>query len=245
MNGNKWTMNSILVLTLQNLAVAFTPCQDCRILIEGVATHPKTGRVLYQEERVRTIENGQRVRDTVSYRDSSGLLATKNISYGARPLLPSFHLQQLRPKFSIQMQVQGDSVVISKLSKGKQTQRKVKITPKTVGEAGIDLQTIAALPTLAKGNEVAFTLLVPEHARAYGMKLIPLQAPQESVSSQATQWAQLSPSNTLLSWLTDGILVGYDAQGVLLEYRGVSDIKDSKNKNHLVSITYKKSRILP
>lgn len=217
----------ILVLLFVCLAQA-TP-----LSIRGKAFDLESQKLQYAEDRQRILKGNTRYTDTVRYTNPQGqLIATKSILYRSA-LLPEFHLRQEMPRFEVRVRYQGSFAMIDMISEGDTTQERVELPQGCVVDAGFDALIARNLSLLQKGQALEFPMLVPEFGRVFQMRLIKIS------ESKGNLTVRLQPASRILSIFGDPIEATYRlSDGKLLQYKGVSDLKDLEEENFEVRIEY-------
>ncbi len=207
--------------------------QAAPLSIRGKAFDLETQKLQYSEDRKRILQGDQRAIDTVRYTNPQGqVIATKSILYRSA-LLPEFHLHQTKPLFEVKVRYQGAYAIIDMISEGDTTQERVELPQGCVADAGFDALITRHLALLQKGQTLEFPMLVPEFGRVFQMRLVKIS------ESKGNLTVRLQPASRILSLFGDPIEATYQlSDGKLLQYKGVSDLKDLEEENFEVRIEY-------
>ena len=110
----------------------------------------------------------------------------------------------------------------------------VEVTRKLVADAGFDNLVRNHWPEVTSGDRIEFNFLAPTRGKAYGFVLEP--AKDDRIN--ATHTVLIEPSSTILSFLVDPILLGYNDNGALTDYLGLTNIRKDKDSNYTAHIRY-------
>lgn len=174
---------------------------------------------------------------TVTYvRGGDGTFAEKRLSYDQSPLRPSVDFRQ--PDFDEVMDItnRNDRELEIKWQKpdGSTDTSTVEVTDSLVADAGFDNLVRRHWSDVTSDKSVKFDFLAPTRGKAYGFVL-------DGVSDDridAAQTVRIKPSGTLLGFLVDPILLGYNEEGFLTHYLGLTNIRKDKDRNYTAHIRY-------
>jgi len=207
----------------------------------GEATPLNADKVLYEERHVvqGSCSDGlfRPASHTVTYvRSDSDSFAEKDLSYDQSPLRPTVDFRQ--PKFSEVMKIvnQGDSqLAIEWQTPDGDTERStVDVTEDMVADAGFDNLVRTRWAEVTAGESFEFDFLAPTRGKAYGFVLEP--ADDDRIDAAYT--VLIEPSGTILSFLVDPILLGYNENGALTDYLGLTNIRKDRDSNYTAHIRY-------
>lgn len=207
----------------------------------GEATPLDSDNVIYEERHVVEGEcTGGRFRPishTVAYvRGDGETFAEKTLTYDQSPLRPSVDFQQ--PDFSEVMDIRNrdDSEVVIKWQtpEGDTETSTVAVSEKLVADAGFDNLVRRYWSEVMSGETVEFDFLAPTRGKAYGFVL----EPTDDDRINAAHTVRIEPSGTILSFLVDPILLGYNENGALTDYLGLTNIRKDKDTNYTAHIRY-------
>jgi hypothetical protein len=230
------TLTLFSLLTLPAFAIA----ADLRFV--GTAKPIDGGEPIYQEEHTVSgtctddlfVPQDQSVDYT---RDSSDTFATKTLSYQESVLRPTVTFRQ--PDFSevIELINQDDETlrVIWQSPSGATEKSTLNITPSLVADAGFDnLVRKNWSKLLNEGESVQFEMVAPTRGNYYGFVL----EPHSDTRIDAAHTFRIRPSSMVIGWLVDPILLGYNAQGLLTDYLGLTNIRKNQDTNYNAHIRY-------
>lgn len=229
-------------LTLFSLLAlpAFVLAAD--IEFTGTATPVGGGDPLYQE--IHTV-NGKCTGDvftpqnqSVDYtKDGSGTFATKTLSYQHSVLRPTVTFRQ--PEFSEVIRIinQNDETlqVIWQSPSGDTEKSTLTITPSLVADTGFDNLVRKNWNKLVnEGESVEFDMVAPTRGDYYGFIL----EPHSDTRIDAAHTFRIRPSSMVIGWLVDPIILGYNTQGLLTDYLGLTNIRKNQDTNYNAHIRY-------
>ena len=208
----------------------------------GEATALDDRRVIYEERHVVEGECAagrfQPGMQTVSYvRSGDRIFAEKKLRYGESVLRPTVEFRQ--PDFDEVMTIDNmndNRLQIEWQTPGGDTENyMVEVTEALVADAGFDHLVRERWPAVTSGETVEFNFLAPTRGKAYGFVLEP--AEDDRISAAYT--VRIKPSGTLLRFLVDPILLGYNEQGLLTDYLGLTNIRKDNDTNYTAHIRYR------
>jgi hypothetical protein len=168
------------------------------------------------------------------YFQNNKVFATKKMVESNIPWQPSFDLDYNEIDYSLKVSSKSNIAYISLKSKGKPVkQSQIKIDSTTVWDSGVHFFILSKWEILTSGAPVTFKLLVPEEADFFSFRL-------RMLSKKGTFPVRLAlePQSSILRWILDPIIVTYNSNKELVNYEGISDIKDKNFKNFSVRIQY-------
>lgn len=234
-------MKITLCLGLALLAVpASGLAADLRFV--GTARPVDGGEALYQEtHRVSgSCEQGVFVpgeHSVVYTRDDGSQFATKDLSYDQSALRPTVEFRQ--PDFSEVIRItnqEGETLkVIWQSPSGATDASSLAITPSLVADAGFNnLVRQSWVRVIHNGQSVGFDMLAPTRGESYGFTL----EPADDDRIDARHLVRIRPASTLMRFLVDPILLGYNADGLLTHYLGLTNIRKNDDANYTAHISY-------
>lgn len=198
-------------------------------------------RVIYKERHVVEGECSDGLfrpdTQTVTYvRDDDTEFAEKTLSYDESPLRPTVDFRQ--PDFNEVMNIsnRGDSElkIEWQTPKGDTETFTVEVEDTLVADAGFDHLVRQNWSAVTSGERVEFEFLAPTRGKAYGFVL----EPAEDDRIDAAYTVRIKPSGTILGFLVDPILLGYNEQGLLTDYVGLTNVRKDKDSNYTAHIRY-------
>jgi len=173
----------------------------------------------------------------VTYVRSNGEpFAEKTLSYEQSTLRPAMTFRQ--PGFNEVMEIRNrDDATLEiewQTPEGDTENSTVEVTRKLVADAGFDNLVRNHWPEVTSGDRIEFNFLAPTRGKAYGFVLEP--AKDDRIN--ATHTVLIEPSSTILSFLVDPILLGYNDNGALTDYLGLTNIRKDQDSNYTAHIRY-------
>lgn len=208
----------------------------------GTAKPVNGGDAIYQEthEVSGTCEQGRFTpeKHSVHYsRAGEEHFATKFLSYAQSALRPSVEFTQ--PDFSevVEIKNQDDRTleIIWQTPSGSTDRSTLTVKPLLVADSGFDnLVRQNWTRVVQNGESVKFDMVAPTRGDYYGFIL----EPADDSRIDAEHLVRIQPSSTLLGFLVDPILLGYNADGLLTDYLGLTNIRKNQDANYTAHIRY-------
>ncbi|MDI9245449.1 hypothetical protein [Marinobacter sp. CHS3-4] len=208
----------------------------------GTAKPVGGGDVIYKETHTITGECQSGIfrprEHTVVYRrGDTEPFATKDLDYSQSALRPTVDFQQ--PDFSERMEIANPNDELISIDwqtpTGKTKSFTVDVHEDLVADSGFDnfvRQNWAEV--VERGNSVDFDILAPTRGDYYGFTL----EPNDDERIDAPYQVKILPSGTLMGFLVDPILLGYNSDGMLTDYLGLSNIRKNEDTNYITHIRY-------
>lgn len=237
-------MKKFLCLAALSLPVAALPvlalAADIRFV--GTAKPVDGGATLYQESHEITgiCKDGQFVpkNHSVGYSRAGGdRFASKALTYDQSVLRPSVEFTQ--PEFAEVLKItnQQDQTleVVWQAPSGDTEKATLEVDADLVADAGFDnFVRQNWTRVVMNGESVEFDMVAPTRGDYYGFTL---EAANDS-RIDAEHQVKIRPSSTLMRFLVDPILLGYNADGLLTDYLGLTNIRKDNDSNHTAHIRY-------
>ncbi len=175
---------------------------------------------------------------SVAYRrNASGEFADKTLNYESSPLRPTVRFSQ--PEFNEQMNIRNDAEQLMEIEwktpEGDTKNFTVDVSSALVADAGFDNFVRRNWSSVVKqGESVEFDILAPTRGDYYGFVL----EPAEDKRINAEHQVRIKPSSTLMGFLVDPILLGYNSDGMLTDYLGLTNIRKDEDSNFVAHIRY-------
>ena len=212
----------------------------------GSARSLDDDRPVYQEHHAvsGTCESGVFVpaQHRVEYlRDSDGTpFASKQLTYRRSAQLPEVDFQQ--PEFNERLEIsypEASTLDITWQKPSSETAMfELRFGGKLVVDAGFDQFVRANWAAVTSGQSVEFDFLAPTRGDYYGFVLEP--GPKNRLDADIV--VQIRPTSLMLRVLVDPIVLGYNRQGALTHYRGLTNIRKNADANHTAEIYYRITR---
>jgi len=213
----------------------------------GSAISPE-GQPLYTEyhEVTGSCQEGHWVpeRHTVDYRkpDSKSPFATKALDYQPGLLLPEMIFRQ--PDFDEVMEVSldGDRIAIDWTTpSGDSEQFELTMPGRLVIDAGFDHLIRANWEALTGGDSASFRFLGPTRGDHYGF----VAEPAAAEDFEADHEFRIRPDGLVTRFLVDPIYLGYNEEGFLTDFSGLTNIRENRDRNFTAHIRYQQDNQPP
>ena len=229
-----WIVSSAL-LTITTTAIA----NDFRFTGEAIGPD---GEVLYEERHSvdGTCQEGvfRPQQHSVDYHKPEGkeAFARKDLEYDRSVIRPAVNFVQ--PDFSEAMEIiypEPEVLVINwNTPTGDSKRFEVEYPASTVVDSGFDNLVRQNWQRVVAGESVDFRFLGPTRGEHYGFVL-------ESVRSDkvdADHVVRIRPTGMVLRFLVDPIVLGYNRNGALTDYYGLTNIRKNQDTNYTAHIRY-------
>ncbi|KAA1175218.1 hypothetical protein FWJ25_07330 [Marinobacter salinexigens] len=172
-------------------------------------------------------------------REESASFARKILRYERSLLRPTVEFQQ--PDYSETLDIHypdNDRLQISwtmAAGSNKETRRyDLAYANDVVVDAGFDHLVRDNWKRVQEGRTVEFEFLAPTRGETFGFVMEP--AMDSGIS--ADHVVKIRPRGLVLRFLVDPIILGYNQQGFLTDYVGLTNIRKSRNENYTAHIRY-------
>jgi hypothetical protein len=198
----------------------------------GYARDLDSGRVLYVEDHAIVDGGTPDERRVVLYRcaDSRAPFARKLLSYGTERTRPQFHFEDARSGFAESLTAaDGRLLVSSRPGVFEPTRtRALALSEELVADAGFDEFIRASWETLARGEPLEVSFLVP--SRLEPVKFRVRRTGHLTLNGASATTFRMSLAG-VLGWVLPDIEVSYrDHDRRLLRYRGLTNIRDAEGR---------------
>lgn len=232
------TLFATLILPFSYPASAFAD----DLSFTGTAKPVGGGDTIYQESHIisGSCEQGLFTPEehSVAYsRSGSEAFATKKLTYRQSVLRPSVDFSQ--PDFSevIEITNQDDQTleILWQAPSGSAERASLDVEPSLVADSGFDnFVRQNWKQVMEDGESVEFNMVAPTRGDYYGFTL----EPATDSRIDAEHLARIRPSSTLMRFLVDPILLGYNNEGLLTDYLGLTNIRKNDDTNYTAHIRY-------
>ncbi len=237
-------MNLLPVGVLATL-LASVPAYAATFEFQGSASG-ENGQVLYNEHHQMAgecTEGRFRPREhQVEYKQpgSDTVFARKQLEFPASPLRPvvMFSQPDFNEKLTIEYPQQDLAAIEWMTPTGGQENFSVTFDQKLVVDSGFDHLVRADWRKLRAGERVEFRFLGPTRGEHFGF----VAEPVSDSEINADLIVRLRPTSVFLRMLVDPIVLGYNDQGALTDYRGLTNIRKNADSNHTAHIRYQVSQ---
>lgn len=162
--------------------------------------------------------------------------ARKSLEYDASVLRPTVDF--IQPTFDEQMEItypEAETLVINwQTPRGDSERFEVTFPPTTVVDSGFDNFVRQNWQAVVTGEPVEFQFLGPTRGEHYGFVLEPV----ENNRVDADHVVQIRPTGMVLRFLVDPIVLGYNNEGALSDYLGLTNIRKNVDENYTAHIRY-------
>jgi len=200
------------------------------------------GELVYLEQHAEERLEGRIVGQRVRYVDPEGvLIASKEIDFSASDkTAPSFELVDVRLGYREGASRSAEGLEL--FSGGERVKRStVDPRPGSVIDAGFHYFVREKLPGLLRGDSYEFDFAVPSLGRyvRFEVERTVDRESRETVdpASDRVRLA-MRPASAWVRWLVDPIYLTYSTNGRLLEFEGLSNMKDSAGKTYAARIVF-------
>lgn len=203
----------------------------------GTAYSPDGERVLYRERRIETWRDGDLVACEVDYLTPEGeLFAEKTIRFDGNPTAPAFTFVDYREEFREGARPAEDAIELFS-GVGDDLERRRRALPEAaVVDAGFDRFIREEFDRLAAGERLEFEFAVPAEQRFVRFEI---EAEGEvSYDGKPALALRMRPASFLIRLLVDPIRLVYDERRRLLEFAGISDIRDDAGDRHVARVVF-------
>lgn len=162
--------------------------------------------------------------------------AAKDLTYPESVIRPTVEFQQ--PDFSESLDIaypSSDLLTIEwQQPEGEQKSYRVGFSEEVVVDGGFDTLVRRHWDTMTSGGSVEFRFLAPTRGKHYAFVLEPVQS--DRVEAEHT--FQIRPTGMVLRFLVEPITLGYNANGALTDYFGLTNIRKDLDTNYTAHIRY-------
>ena len=178
------------------------------------------------------------VSHSVRYRDNQreDAFASKALSYENATLRPTVEFSQ--PDYDEQLEIVYPDLTQLRIEwrnpSGKTESHNVSFDERLVVDAGFDNLVRANWEKVSQGESVAFRFLAPTRGEHYGFVLEPTA--NDQINADIT--LRIRPTSLVLRLLVDPIVLGYNREGALTDYLGLTNIRKNSDENYTAHIRY-------
>ncbi|MDP4546267.1 hypothetical protein [Marinobacter sp. MDS2] len=236
---NQWAMICAILLTSGPTAAE-------TFEFTGTAESVDTQSQLYEERHqvtgICSDAGFQPLEHTVSYHKGPDdrRFAVKTLEYGKHPSRPSVVFRQ--PDFDESLEIRftdSNQLTIDWQPPSENRKRfQVIYSNRLVIDAGFDQFVRANWQAVTAGESLPFRFLAPTSGDHYGFVLEP--APDAAIDADVV--IQIRPTSVVLRFLVDPIILGYNQNGALTHYQGLTNIRANQETNHTALIRYRISQ---
>lgn len=233
--------NPIRALIFSTVSLATLPVQAADMEFIGTAK-TATGDILYQEKhRVSgSCQEGvfRPQEHKIGYHrpEAADTFASKDLTYPDSVIRPT--VEFLQPDFSESLSIQypsPDTLAIEwQKPDGELKSYDVAYNQDVVVDGGFDTLVRQHWAKVTNGESVEFRFLAPTRGEHYAFILEPV----ESTRVVSDHVLQIRPTGIVLRFLVDPIVLGYNANGALTDYYGLTNIRKNLDANHTAHIRY-------
>ena len=208
----------------------------------GYAYAAGSGSLLYSEHHQEWWKGGRILRDTVTYRDADGnIIGEKHVDFRTRESAPGFLLRNIRTGHSEGAAAASNKLEVSfRRNQGAPLKKEALDLPENaIVDAGFDRFVENNWEALMRGETFVRPFLVPSRLEFLDFRI--RRVDDGSEPGQAT--FEMAIDSALLRLVAPAIRVVYGTRDrTLLEYDGVSNIRNGQGENFDVEIRFDPSR---
>ncbi len=208
----------------------------------GYAYAAGSKSLLYSEHHQEWWKQGRILRDTVTYRDADGnIIGEKHVDFRSRERAPGFLLRNIRTGHSEGAAAASNKLEVSfRRNQGAPLKKGALDLPEdAIVDAGFDRFVENNWEALMRGESFVRPFLVPSRLQFIDFRI--RRVDDGSEPERAT--FEMAIDSALLRLFAPAINVVYDARNrTLLEYDGVSNIRNGQGENLDVEIRFDPSR---
>jgi hypothetical protein len=208
----------------------------------GYAYDSGSGALIYTEHHQEWWNGGQILRDTVTYRDAQGrIIGEKHVHFRNRENAPEFVLRNIRTGHSEAAKMDSDEVEVSfRRSQGEPEKKKTMDLPDSaIVDAGFDRFVENNWEALIQGEAFVQPFLVPSRLQFIDFRIVRI----DDGSDPDRVTFEMAVDSALLRFIVPAIAVVYSTRDrSLVEYDGVSNLRDARGRNLDVEIRFDPSR---
>ncbi len=207
---------------------------------KGYAYDLKSDELLYTEAHEERYDGETLRSSVVTYQSADGkIIASKKIDFSADRFLPDFQLDDARNRYVEGGRKEANEMVLfvrTGANDALKEQRSAIPTP-AVADAGFNLFIKDHWDQLLSGEAVNFNFAVPSRRTYYRFQARKIEGSEFNGRPAAV--IKIGMANALIGLFADPIIVTYDLETRnLMEYRGMSNIRDANGSNYDARITY-------
>lgn len=236
-----WRGTSCLIL-LSTFAVSFAHASEVVRERVGYAYASGSSSLLYSEHHQEWWKEGRILRDTVTYRDANGnIIGEKHVDFRTRESAPGFLLRNIRTGHSEGAAAASEGLEVSfRRNQGAPLKKEALDLPEdAIVDAGFDRFVEINWEALMRGETFVRPFLVPSQLQFIDFRI--RRVDDGSEPERAT--FEMAIDSALLRLFAPAITVVYDArERTLLEYDGVSNIRNGSGENLDVEIRFDPSQ---
>lgn len=231
-------MSTAYIAILFFFACTLTQAEPERLLVTGVASHLKNGKVAYREYHDITKEQ-----HTVRYvNEKEKPIGSKTIQYLQGFSTPEYQLQDHRVDRKTGSEWKKPHFIIFR-QEGVEKRQEKKVDPfdDLVIDAGFDHFIRAHWEELIDGKVLPFSFAIADPLTLLNMQLTEVTSAKTAIKqhSESYRYFLANSSNKLISWAMPAIHLAYDRETRLIKiYQGPSNITDQNDKTQAVTIRY-------
>lgn len=175
--------------------------------------------------------------------EQSDSFASKDLTYTRGAMIPDMVFRQ--PDFGEVMEVNiagGEIMIDWTPPSGDQDKSfSLGVPDDLVVDAGFDHFIRANWNALVSGDSVSFRFLGPTRGEHYGF----VAEPADADDFDAAREFRIRPSGFVTRFLVDPIYLGYNDDGFLTDFSGLSNIRKNADGNYLAHIRYRQETTPP
>lgn len=206
----------------------------------GQAYDAKTGVFLYTEHHKETYVGGKHVYSDVYYRRRDGsAFAHKRITFSESRIAPNYKLTDYRSGYveGLRKNAGRSVTMFSRRSKTDKLKSAQTVLPGPgVVDGGFDYFIRDNWSTLLGGKTMTVNFAVPIELDYFRFQI--KKVATRNAGDETLHTFEFSIASRFLAMFAESILVTYDSNRRLREFRGISNINDDSGKSHRARIVF-------
>ena len=213
------------------------------------------GEIYREQHKVQGVCRGNQFKPQnhrIEYFDASAdaPFAYKQLRYDRKeqPSLLRPEVEFVQPRFNERLTVGYDSgsVAIEWRSPAQELKEfRLDINNSLVVDSGFDNLVRQNWQTVVEGGSVNFEFLAPTRGSYYSFVMEPADNSRDSARIRADHLIQIRPTSLFLRLMVEPILLGYNQQGALTHYSGLTNIRLNQQENIQADIVYNVTKYPP
>ncbi|TGM53614.1 hypothetical protein [Leptospira adleri] len=207
----------------------------------GTATDLESGKILYYDHHEEVWEDGKHSYSTIQYKDPQGkIFAKKKIQFSKNKLVPDFQLEDFRDGYleGGTFLKNGSAKLFARRTSEKPLEEKtISFSEPASMDGGFDYFIKSYWDSLLEGKTIRFRFLVPVERDTFAFSVSKTKLGE--YKGKPALYLRMKIDNALLSVFVKPIDMVYDMESKrIMEYKGTSNINDSRGKSLNVKIAY-------
>lgn len=237
-------MKLIIITSVLFVFYSFKPSSDTSInnsvVYQGVAIDMESQEIIYREVH-NEIHNtqGHVVTQTNFFDANENLIAERNLDFSKSKTSPAYSLKDLRTGLKEEVtNKNGIFNITFKENKNSPTLNKlIEVPEPAIVDGGFNYFVKSEWENLMAGNTSHFNFISTARQDYYRFQLSKIESSNSGTQHEII--IKMEPANYILRALLDPIIITYNARTKrIINYTGISNIKDIEGGNHFASLSY-------